>query len=108
MARTRLSLRPWDEKQRVRQRDAHSGMILVIARALDINRLAVQQTALVGVEFQITNAEARFVPVGYRSSCFHFRHQCVKISLFERPQRRLLQRFSAAARLPGRWIGRGL
>ena len=45
------------------QRHADAGVILVVAGALHLDGLAVEEEALVGVELQVANAEARLVAV---------------------------------------------
>ena len=49
--------------QAIRQRRADAGVILVIARALDLHRLAVEEEALVGVEVNRADAERRLVAI---------------------------------------------
>src|ERR1035437_10711141 len=41
----------------VRQRGTHTGMILVVAGALQLDGLAIHQKALLGVKFRDSNAE---------------------------------------------------
>ena len=74
---------------RIRQRHADAGVILVVARALDLDGLAVQEEALVGIELQVANAEARLVPIYDRAAGVHLGHQLVEVPLFQGPQRRL-------------------
>ena len=74
---------------RIRQRHADAGVILVVARPLDLDGLAVQQEALVGIELEVANAEARLVAIYDRAAGVHLSHQLVEVPLFQGPQRRL-------------------
>ena len=50
----------------VGQRRAEPGVVLVIAGALQLDRLAVEEEALLRVELDDANAERRFVPIDDR------------------------------------------
>ena len=72
--------------QPVRERRAHAGMVLVIARALDFHGLAVQEKSLIRVETNGADTELRFEAVGRRAFAIHGAQQAIKIRLFNRPQ----------------------
>ena len=71
---------------RVRQRRAHAGVVLVIAGALELDGLAVQQEALLGIERDGANAERRFVAIDDCAADAHLGDELVEIALFERPE----------------------
>ena len=76
----------------IRQGHADAGMILVVARALHLDRLAVQEEALVSVELQVANPEARFIAIRYGPAGLDLGDQLVEVPLLQRPQRRLPDR----------------
>jgi hypothetical protein len=81
-----LQLRDAEILQRVRQRRAHAGMVLVIARAFENVRLAVQQKSLVLVECHGADAELGFLAVNHFAVRFNRRDELVKFRGFGRPE----------------------
>ncbi len=74
---------------RVGQRRAQAGVVLVIAGAFHLDRLAVEEQAFLRVELDGADAEARLVAIDNVAAGAHFGHQRVEIALFERPELRL-------------------
>ena len=72
---------------RVGQRRAHARVVLVIAGPLQLDGLAVEEEALLGVERAGADAEGRLVAVRDGAARLDLGHQLVQVALFERPQR---------------------
>ncbi len=70
---------------RVRNRRAHPCVILVIAGSLELDGLAVQQEALLGIECADADAEGRLITISDCAAHFDLRNELVQIALFERP-----------------------
>src|ERR1035437_8096636 len=56
---------------------AYSGVVLVIAGSFQLDRLAVQEEALLRVEFHRANAEGRLVTVDYIAASAYLGYPCV-------------------------------
>ena len=73
----------------IRYSSADPGMVLVIARSLQLHNLAIEKKSLIGIEGDGTNPETGLVAVDHAGFASYFRHQLVQIPLFERPKERL-------------------
>ena len=72
--------------KRIRQRRAHARVVLVIARAFEYVRLAVQQKSLVLVKRHGADAELGFLAVNNFAVRFNRRDELVKFGRFRRPE----------------------
>ena len=88
----------------IRQSYAQTGVILMIACALDLDILAVQIEPGVCIKAQGTDTEAGLVVIGRRAVSLYFSHQKIHVALFQRPKLRtanahlLLKRSRAVVR----------
>src|SRR5215831_10749758 len=72
--------------QTIRQRGANAGMILMIARAFQLDWLAVEKKALIGIEANAANAECGLLAVrGHTSTC-DCRYQTIEVWFVDRPE----------------------
>ena len=83
-------LEPLDAEglQRVGKRRAHAGVVLMVARALQLDVPVVQEEPVVGVEAQRANAEGRLAAVDLGAVDLDARDQRVEVRRLERPERR--------------------
>ena len=72
----------------VRQSHAQAGVILVIAGAFDLHRLAVEKEAQVRIETNGPNPKRRFIAIDDPAAGVNLRKQRVEIAIFQRPQGR--------------------
>ena len=77
--------------QPVGQGRAHAGVILVIAGALNLERLAVEEEALVGVEERRAHAKAHSLGITGLAAGLHGHNRRVKVRSIHRPERRIRQ-----------------
>src|SRR5581483_11639059 len=90
----------------IRQGRADARMVLMIAGALDLNTLAVQEKALVRIEADRADAERSFVTIHLTAAALDRSDKLVKVRRFERPQsgvanRQLHRDFAFLQRLEG-------
>ena len=77
--------------QPVRHRRAHSGMVLVVAGALNLQRFAVEEESLVGIEDRGAHAKADPLGIARLAARLHRHNRRVEIRRIHRPQRRIGQ-----------------
>jgi hypothetical protein len=73
--------------QPVRHRRAHSGVILVVAGALNLDGFAVEEESLVGVEVRGAHTKADALGIARLAVRFHGHNRRVEIRRIHRPQR---------------------
>ena len=80
---------PLDEG--IGQRDADSGMVLVVVGALQLDVLTVEEEALIGIEAEAADAEGRGAAVHHLVALPHFSDEGVALGRGQRPQARGLE-----------------
>jgi len=89
--------------QRIGNGDAHARMILMIASALDLERLAVEEKALVGVEAEGAKADAQGTPVVLLTLARQTGAQRVEVGRIDGPELGVWYRQIKMGFPPGQW-----
>ena len=77
--------------QAVGQRGADTGVIVMVAGALNLQRLAVEEKALVGVKLHSADAKTDALGIARFASAFNGHNGRVEIRLIDGPERRIGQ-----------------